>query len=82
MHLTRRRPETRRGSAENLTGTVRLDETASPPVPSRPRVFHVRFTPGAHTAWHRQPHGQVRHVLEGEGLVPPRTARRPSGTPT
>ncbi|CAM5439997.1 MULTISPECIES: cupin domain-containing protein [Streptomyces] len=69
MHITRRRPDTRRGPAENSTGTVWLDGTAAPPVPSRPRVFPVHFAPGAHTAWHRHPNGRVPHVLEDEGLV-------------
>jgi quercetin dioxygenase-like cupin family protein len=29
----------------------------------------VRFTPGAHTAWHRHAVGQVLHVTEGVGYV-------------
>ncbi|MFG2352504.1 cupin domain-containing protein [Streptomyces sp. NPDC048521] len=69
MHITRRRPDTRQGPAENFTGTVRLDEIAAPTAPSRLRMFDVHFAPGAHTAWHRHPHGQVLHVLEGEGPV-------------
>ncbi|MFD9792859.1 cupin domain-containing protein [Streptomyces sp. NPDC059070] len=69
MHLTRQRPETVRGPAEHFTGTVWLDEIATPPAPSRLRMVNVHFTPGAHTAWHRHPHGQVLHVTEGEGLV-------------
>ncbi|WP_234441543.1 cupin domain-containing protein [Streptomyces sp. WM6386] len=69
MHITRKRPETRQGPAENFTGTVWLDEVAAPEPPSRLRMFNVHFAPGAHTAWHRHPHGQVLHVLEGEGLV-------------
>jgi quercetin dioxygenase-like cupin family protein len=32
-------------------------------------MVNVHFAPGARTAWHRHPHGQVLHVLEGEGLV-------------
>lgn len=69
MHVTRKRPDTRQGPAENFTGTVWLDEVAVPPAPSRLRMFNVRFAPGARTAWHRHPHGQVLHVLDGEGLV-------------
>ncbi|MEU1342508.1 cupin domain-containing protein [Streptomyces sp. NPDC005827] len=69
MHITRNRPDTRQGPAENFTGTVWLDEVAAPAAPSRLRLFNVHFAPGAHTAWHRHPHGQVLHVLEGEGLV-------------
>jgi len=69
MHITRHRPESVQGPAECFTGTVRLEEIAVPPAPSRLRIFNVRFEPGAHTAWHRHPHGQVLHVVEGEGLV-------------
>ncbi|GGP63257.1 (R)-mandelonitrile lyase [Streptomyces melanogenes] len=69
MHVTRQRPATARGPAEHFTGTVWLDEIATPPSPSRLRMVSVHFTPGAHTAWHRHPHGQVLHVTEGEGLV-------------
>jgi quercetin dioxygenase-like cupin family protein len=69
VHIKRNHPGTQQGPAENFTGSVWLDEIAAPPAPSRLRMFNVRFTPGAHTAWHRHPHGQVLHVLEGEGLV-------------
>ncbi|MEU0052771.1 cupin domain-containing protein [Streptomyces sp. NPDC006309] len=69
MHITRRRPDTWRGPEEHFTGTVWLDEIAAPAAPSRLRMLSVHFAPGAHTAWHRHPHGQVLHVLEGEGLV-------------
>jgi quercetin dioxygenase-like cupin family protein len=69
VHITRQRPGTERGAAENFSGAVWLDEIAAPPAPSRLRVFHVHFAPGAHTAWHRHPHGQVLHILQGEGRV-------------
>ncbi|WUB41734.1 cupin domain-containing protein [Streptomyces sp. NBC_00588] len=69
MHVTRNHPGTQQGPAECFTGSVWLDEIAAPPAPSRLRMFSVHFAPGAHTAWHRHPHGQVLHVLEGEGRV-------------
>lgn len=69
MQITRNRPDTQRGPAENFTGTVWLDELAGPRLPSRLRMFNVHFAPGAHTAWHTHPHGQVLHVLAGEGRV-------------
>ncbi|MET9385592.1 DUF4865 family protein [Streptomyces sp. NPDC002928] len=53
MHITRQ------GPAQNFAGTDRLDETAAPEPPSRLRMFNVHFAPGAHTAWHRHPQGQV-----------------------
>jgi quercetin dioxygenase-like cupin family protein len=37
--------------------------------PSRLRVSIVRFSPGAHTAWHRHANGQTLHFTEGRGLV-------------
>ncbi|MEU6375611.1 cupin domain-containing protein [Streptomyces sp. NPDC046909] len=60
MHITRKRPDTLQGPAENFTGTVWLDETAAPASPSRLRMFNVHFAPGAHTAWHRIEPGE-RH---------------------
>ncbi|MFI9048797.1 cupin domain-containing protein [Streptomyces sp. NPDC053427] len=69
MEITRQRPASQRGPAEHFTGSVWLDEIAVPPAPSRLRMFSVHFAPGAHTAWHAHPHGQVLHVTEGAGLV-------------
>ena len=46
-----------------------MDEIAAPVPPSRTRVLSVHFAPGARTAWHRHPFGQVLHVTEGAGLV-------------
>jgi quercetin dioxygenase-like cupin family protein len=37
--------------------------------PSRMTAALVRFTPGAHTNWHRHAVGQTLHVSEGVGLV-------------
>ncbi|MFE9096877.1 cupin domain-containing protein [Streptomyces sp. NPDC007264] len=69
MRITRQRPDTWQGPPENFTGTVWIDEIAAPPLPSRLRMFTVRFAPGARTAWHRHPYGQALHVRDGEGLV-------------
>jgi quercetin dioxygenase-like cupin family protein len=33
------------------------------------RFVRVSFAPGARTAWHRHPLGQVLHVVSGVGLV-------------
>ena len=67
MDLTRDPKATRRGPRENFTGTVWVDEVAANEAPSRVRAGIVHFEPGARTAWHRHPLGQVIHVLEGEG---------------
>jgi quercetin dioxygenase-like cupin family protein len=67
MEVTRSRPETQRGPEEWFTGEVWLDPVAEGP--SRLRVLSVHFTPGARTAWHRHPYGQVLYITEGSGLV-------------
>src|SRR5918996_1053642 len=67
MEITRTRPESRPGPEEWFTGEVWLDAIAQGP--SRLRVLSVHFTPGARTAWHRHPFGQVLYVTEGVGLV-------------
>jgi quercetin dioxygenase-like cupin family protein len=59
----------RKGEAEYFTGNVWVDEIAVGAEPSRVRLFRVSFEPGARTAWHTHPVGQVLHVLTGLGLV-------------
>ena len=51
--------------AELFTGGVWFDVIAAGAAPSRLRVNWVRFSPGAHTAWHRHAHGQTLHVTDG-----------------
>jgi len=62
------RPSTR-GPAEWFTGEVWTDEIASLAQPGLVRALWVHFTPGARTAWHVHPHGQVLHIVEGVGRV-------------
>lgn len=52
-----------------FTGEVWLDEIVSAASSSGPRVLSVRFAPGARTAWHTHPRGQVLRVTEGIGRV-------------
>jgi quercetin dioxygenase-like cupin family protein len=59
----------RKGPAEWFTGNVWIDEIANGVEPSRVRLYRVSFEPGARTAWHTHPVGQVLHVLTGKGLV-------------
>jgi len=59
----------RRGEASYFTGNVWVDEIAVGAEPSRVRLYRVSFEPGARTAWHTHPLGQVLHVLTGSGLV-------------
>ena len=76
MEITRTRPATKPGPADWFIGTVWIDDIAAPPEPSRLHVVSVHFAPGARTAWHRHPRGQVLHVTEGTGL-----AQRRGGPP-
>jgi quercetin dioxygenase-like cupin family protein len=69
MEIRRTGAESRRGPAEWFTGEVWLDEIAASTPPSRLAAFSVHFSPGARTAWHRHPFGQVIHVTEGAGLA-------------
>lgn len=59
----------KRGPAEWFTGTVWVDEIAAGPNASRVRVVRVAFEPGARTAWHTHPAGQMLHILTGTGRV-------------
>lgn len=55
-----------KGPAELFAGDVYFDVIAKT---DRMRVNLVRFTPGAHTAWHRHANGQTLHVTDGVGYV-------------
>lgn len=59
----------RKGPDEWFTGTVWIDEIAIGEAPSRVRFVRVSFEPGARTAWHTHPLGQVLHVVSGSGLA-------------
>lgn len=59
----------RKGPDEWFTGTVWIDEIAIGEAPSRVRFVRVSFEPGARTAWHTHPLGQVLHVISGSGLA-------------
>jgi quercetin dioxygenase-like cupin family protein len=61
--------DSEQGPAENFTGTAWMDKIAIPSEASPVAVYSVHFTPGARTAWHAHPRGQVLHVTEGSGLV-------------
>lgn len=59
----------RKGPEDWFTGTVWIDEIAFGEEPSRIRFVRVSFEPGARTAWHTHPLGQVLHVVSGSGLI-------------
>lgn len=68
IHKFGSQPSTR-GPAEYFTGSVRIDPLFDPVEPSRVRGAHVSFEPGARTAWHTHPLGQILVVTSGRGLV-------------
>jgi quercetin dioxygenase-like cupin family protein len=57
---------TTKGPAEFFSGDVFYDVITRT---DRMRANLVRFTPGAHTAWHRHANGQTLHVTDGVGYV-------------
>ena len=60
---------TKRGPAEYFTGTVWLEELTPAGVSARLRTLRVTFEPGARTAWHTHPHGQLLQITSGVGRV-------------
>ncbi len=57
------------GPADWFTGTVHIDGIRTPDEQSAVGCAHVRFTPGARTAWHTHPKGQTLYVTDGIGWV-------------
>ena len=57
---------TKQQPATYFTGTVFADEVVVGTKPSRMRATVVSFTPGARTAWHTHPVGQVQR--QGEAV--------------
>ena len=69
MDVIRSRPDSSAGPADRFTGTVWIDPIAVVGGSRRLHSNSVHFTPGARTAWHAHPYGQILHVLEGCGRV-------------
>lgn len=57
----------KQGPAETFTGAVRLDGFFTAPPPATVTSVIVTFEPGARTAWHKHPAGQVLVVTFGVG---------------
>src|SRR5256885_17182847 len=55
------------GPAEWFTGRVRIDSLFQAPEPGRVSGASVTFEPGARTAWHTHPLGQILIVTAGCG---------------
>ena len=56
-----------KGPAQYFTGSVRIDPLFTLPNPARASGAIVTFEPGARTAWHGHPLGQVLIVTAGCG---------------
>jgi 4-carboxymuconolactone decarboxylase len=59
----------RPGPAENFTGNVRVEMLFEALDPSHASGGSVTFEPGARTAWHSHPRGQILIVTAGTGRV-------------
>jgi quercetin dioxygenase-like cupin family protein len=68
MHITKNSVQTAAGPSDWFTGDVYIDTVAAPSEGSRLSASSVHFTPGARTAWHTHPNGQIIYVTEGIGL--------------
>ncbi|TMH47351.1 MAG: cupin domain-containing protein [Betaproteobacteria bacterium] len=58
-----------KGSAQYFTGSVRVDPLFPATDPSRTSGGLVTFEPGARSAWHTHPAGQVLLVTAGAGRI-------------
>ena len=56
-----------KGPAQYFTGQVRIDPLFSAPAPARVACASVTFEPGARSAWHTHPLGQILVVTAGCG---------------
>ncbi len=59
----------RQAPADNFTGSVRIDSSFQANAPARMAGALVMFEPGARTAWHTHPLGQILIVTSGTGRV-------------
>ena len=59
----------RKGPSENFTGSVRVDPLFEPADPPHASGAAVTFDPGARSAWHTHPAGQILIVTAGVGRV-------------
>lgn len=64
------KPPTTKNPPARFTGDVWLDPIAAPQSEDqRMTVSTVRFSPGAHTAWHSHERGQTLHITDGVAWV-------------
>jgi quercetin dioxygenase-like cupin family protein len=58
-----------KGSAEHFTGSVEVQQLFPAHDPSRTSGGRVTFEPGARSAWHTHPLGQILIVTDGAGWI-------------
>ena len=68
MRITRNTLDTNRGPDDWFTGSVYIDNVATPSGAWQVGAACVHFSPAARTAWHTHPRGQTIWVTEGVGL--------------
>ncbi len=61
--------EARRAPAEWFTGIVAIKALGAQSAPGRAQAAMVSFTPGARTAWHTHPFGQILYIIHGRARV-------------
>jgi len=59
----------KKGSAKYFTGSVQVQELFPAYDPSRTSGGKVTFEPGARSAWHTHPFGQILIVTDGTGWI-------------
>ena len=60
---------TKRGNEAYFSGVVWLDEVIKSPPETGVNAFRVTFAPGARTAWHTHPKGQILQIEAGVGRI-------------
>ena len=65
----RRSQSSNTGRAEYFSGTARITELFPAKAPARVSGGRVTFEPGARSAWHTHPLGQILIVTDGAGWV-------------
>ena len=69
MKYTQSGGKTVEGPENWFTGDVMIDTVRNPDEHTGIACAHVRFTPGARTAWHHHPKGQTLYVTDGIGYA-------------
>lgn len=57
------------GPADWFTGQSWMEDLGTLPTPAPTRILRVTFAPGARTAWHTHPLGQVLSILDGVAWI-------------